>query len=160
MKKRLGMLSLAGLIVMLDQFTKYLVDTFHPNIVVISGFFNLTYIKNTGAAFGIFQGKQTLLISVSLLAMGLLLFLLFYEREEKTGLLLALALILGGTCGNLIDRIRSGAVIDFLSFYIKQYQWPAFNIADSSISIGVGLLILVTLLESRKENVSQKEVQE
>lgn len=151
MKKRACMLSLSVFIVIFDQFTKYLVGTFQPNMVVIPGFFNLTYVKNAGAAFGIFQGKQTFLIGVSLLAMGLLLFLLLHEREEKTGLLAALALILGGTCGNLIDRIRSGVVIDFLLFYIKQYQWPAFNVADASISIGVGLLILVTLLESRKE---------
>lgn len=156
MKKRVCMLSLSGFLVILDQFTKYLVDTIHPNMVVIPGFFNLTYIKNAGAAFGIFQGKQTFLIGVSLLAMGVLLFLLFREREEKTGLLLALALILGGTCGNLIDRIRSGVVTDFLLFYIKQYQWPAFNVADSSISIGVGILVLVTLLESRKESTSQE----
>lgn len=156
MKKRACMFSLSGFIVFLDQLTKYLVDTFQPNIVVIPGFFNLTYIKNAGAAFGIFQGKQTFLIGVSLLAIGLLLFLLLHEREEKTGLLLALALILGGTCGNLIDRIRSGVVIDFLLFYIKQYQWPAFNVADSSISIGVGVLILVTLLEGRKESKSQE----
>ncbi|GAK56119.1 lipoprotein signal peptidase [Candidatus Vecturithrix granuli] len=156
MKKRVCMLSLSGFIVILDQLTKYLVNVFQPNMVVIPGFFNLTYIKNAGAAFGIFQGKQPFLVGVSLLAMGLLLFLLFHERQEKTGLLLALALILGGTCGNLIDRIRSGMVIDFLLFYIKQYQWPAFNVADSSISIGVGILILVTLLEGRKEKESQE----
>lgn len=156
MKKRACVFSLSGFIVFLDQLTKYLVDTFQPNIVVIPGFFHLTYIKNAGAAFGIFQGKQTFLIGVSLLAIGLLLFLLLHEREEKTGLLLALALILGGTCGNLIDRIRSGVVIDFLLFYIKQYQWPAFNVADSSISTGVGVLILVTLLEGRKESKSQE----
>ncbi len=156
MKKRIGMFSLAGLIIVLDQFTKYLVETLRPNMVVIPGFFNLTYIKNAGAAFGIFQGKQFFLIGVSLLAIGLFLFLLLREREEKTGLLLALALILGGTCGNLIDRIRSGEVIDFLLFYIKQYQWPAFNIADSAISVGVGMLILVTLLESREEKTSRE----
>jgi len=155
-KKRVCMLSLSGFIVILDQLTKYLVNVFQPNMVVIPGFFNLTYIKNAGAAFGIFQGKQPFLVGVSLLAMGLLLFLLFHERQEKTGLLLALALILGGTCGNLIDRIRSGMVIDFLLFYIKQYQWPAFNVADSSISIGVGILILVTLLESRNKSTSQE----
>jgi signal peptidase II len=150
------MFSLAGLIILLDQFTKYLVETLRPNMVVIPGFFNLTYIKNTGAAFGIFQGKQFFLIGVSLLAIGLFLFLLLREREEKTGFLLALTLILGGTCGNLIDRIRSGEVIDFLLFYIKQYQWPAFNIADSAISVGVGMLILVTLLESREEKTSRE----
>jgi len=159
-KKRLLMLSFSGVIVILDQVAKYLVETLRPNILVIPGFFNVTYVRNTGAAFGILQGKHLLLAGVSLLAMGVLLFLLFYEREEKTGLLLALALILGGTCGNLIDRIRFGYVIDFLLLYIQRYQWPAFNIADSSISIGVGLLILVTFLESRKESESQETCEE
>lgn len=154
------MLCLSGFVVILDQSTKYLVETFRPNMVVIPGFFNLTYVRNAGAAFGILQGKQMFLTGVSLLAMGVLIFLLFYERENKTGLLLALALILGGTCGNLIDRIRFGYVIDFLLFHIQGYHWPAFNIADSSISIGVGLLILFTFLESRQERESQEIYEE
>lgn len=148
------MLSLSGVIVILDQITKYLIDTVRPNMVIIPGFFNLTYVRNTGAAFGILQGQQWLLTGVSLLAMGGLLFLLLYEREDQTGLLLALALILGGTCGNLIDRIRFGYVIDFLLFYIQDYEWPAFNIADSSITVGVAFLIFVTFLDSRKEKES------
>ena len=147
MKRRFMMLGLAGIIVLLDQGTKYIVNQVQPHFQVIPGFFTLTYVKNTGAAFGILQGKQSLLTAVSVVAMGVLLFLLFYEREERKGLLYALALILGGTCGNFIDRVRLGYVVDFLDFHIQQRHWPAFNIADSAISIGVGLLILLTLWE-------------
>ncbi len=144
------MLSLSGIIVILDQLTKYLVEQARPNFQVIPGFFSLTYVRNAGAAFGILQGQKFLLVGVSLIAMAILLFLLFYEHEKRKGLLLALALILGGTFGNLIDRVRLSYVIDFLLFYVKQYRWPAFNIADTAISIGVGILILVTLLEGRE----------
>jgi signal peptidase II len=150
------MLSLAGIIVILDQLTKYLIDQARPNFQVIPGFFNLSYVRNPGAAFGIFQHKQFFLIGVSLVAAGILLFLLFYEREDRKGLLLALALILGGTCGNLIDRVRWRYVIDFLDFYIGKHHWPSFNVADSAITIGVGVLILATLLETREDNQSQK----
>lgn len=154
MKRRFIMLGLAGIIVLLDQGTKYVISQTQPYFQVIPGFFTLTYVKNTGAAFGILQGKQPLLTAVSVVAMGVLLFLLFYEREERKGLLYALALILGGTCGNFIDRVRLGYVIDFLDVHIQQHHWPTFNIADSAISIGVGLLILVTLREGERAKVS------
>jgi signal peptidase II len=148
------MLGLAGIIVLLDQGTKHVISQVQPYFQVIPGFFSLTYVKNTGAAFGILRGKQPLLAAVSVVAMGVLLFLLFYEHEKRKGLLYAFALILGGTCGNFIDRVRLGYVIDFLDFHIQQHHWPTFNVADSAISIGVGLLILVTLREGERAKVS------
>ncbi len=147
MKRRLAMLSLAGMIVILDQLTKYWINQAKPRFEVITGFFNLSYVQNSGAAFGILQGKLFLLTVVSIAAIGVLVFLIFYEDERKKGLLFGLALILGGTCGNFIDRFRLGYVIDFLDFHIKQYHWPSFNVADSSISAGVGILIFVMIWE-------------
>lgn len=154
MKKRLAILSISGIIIALDQLTKFWISQNRPNFEVIAGFFNIHYVENTGAAFGILQGKQTLLTLVSIIAIGILLLLIIYEREEKRGMLSALALILGGTCGNLIDRIRLEYVVDFLQFYIKlgekHYYWPSFNVADSAITIGVGILVIVTLWQERK----------
>lgn len=151
MQRRVVMLGLAGLIVLLDQFTKFLIDRSRLHFQVIPGFFNLSYVENTGAAFGILQGKQFLLSSISVLAMGVLVFLIFHENPSRKGLLFGLALILGGTCGNFIDRVRLGYVIDFFEFHIKQYHWPSFNVADSAISIGVAILILLMLWEERRK---------
>ena len=121
---------------------------------MIPGFFNLVYVENTGAAFGIFQGKLWLLSAISFAAMVVLSWLIWQGQHERKGMLLALALILGGTCGNFIDRVRLKYVVDFLEFYIKTYRWPSFNIADSAISIGVALLILLTVKDefSRKKS--------
>ena len=154
MKKRLAILSISGIIIVLDQITKFWISQNRPNFQVIPGFFNIHYVENTGAAFGILQGKQIFLTLVSIIAIGVLLLLIIYEREEKRGMLYALALILGGTGGNLIDRVRLGYVVDFLQFYVKlgekYYYWPSFNVADSAITIGVGILIIVTFWQDRK----------
>jgi len=152
-KKRLTILSIAGVIIVLDQMTKFWVSQARSYFRVIPEFFSIHYVENTGAAFGIFQGKQTFLMFVSILAVGVLLFLIIYKREEKGGMLYALALILGGTCGNLIDRVRLGYVVDFLQFYVKlygkYYYWPSFNVADSAITTGVGILVIVTFWQDR-----------
>lgn len=136
-------------IVVLDQATKAVVDRWmplHHSISIIDGIFNLTYIRNTGAAFGIFSGAHEVfrlpfLIGVSLLATGFILVMLNRLRDDATGLVTALAFILAGAIGNLIDRILYGEVIDFLDVYWKHYHWPAFNIADSFITIGVAITI-------------------
>ena len=154
------MFSVAGFVVLLDQMTKYWINQHRPYIQVIPGFFNITYVENRGAAFGILQGRQFLLTIVSLIAMAILSSLLLYEKKEKKGLLVALALILGGTCGNFIDRIRLKYVIDFLDFHIKQHHWPSFNIADSAISVGVSLLIVITLWEEYSKGKSQETLKD
>ncbi len=156
MKIRLAMFSLAGLLILLDQGTKFLIRQTRPNIQVIPGFFNMTYVENRGAAFGILQGKIWLLIIVSLIASAIFVFLILRENPERKGFLIALSLILGGTCGNLIDRARLNYVVDFLDFHIKQHHWPSFNIADSAISTGVGLLIIVTLWEEFTRDKQQE----
>jgi signal peptidase II len=140
-------LSLLVLIVALDQTTKFIVDRImplHHSIPVIDGFFSLTYIRNTGAAFGIFAGsadafRLPFLILFSLLAIAFVVGMLRRLPESERGLIIALTLILGGALGNLIDRILYGEVIDFLDFYWDGFHWPAFNFADSFITVGVAL---------------------
>ena len=136
-------------IVVLDQVTKTMVDrsmSLHDSIPIIDGFFSLTYIRNTGAAFGIFSGAHEVfrlpfLIGVSLFAAGFIMVMLKRLPDDATGLITALAFILGGAVGNLIDRIAHGEVIDFFDVYWKQYHWPAFNVADSFITIGVAITL-------------------
>jgi signal peptidase II len=138
-----------GFIIIADQLTKYIVDRTMPlnySIPVIENLFSLTYIRNTGAAFGIFAGSHEafrlpFLISVSLVAIGFILVMLRRLNSSETGLITALAFILGGAIGNLIDRVAYGEVIDFLDVYWSGYHWPAFNLADSFITIGVGITI-------------------
>lgn len=125
----------------------------HHSIPVIENFFSLTYIRNTGAAFGILAGSHeairlTVLVVFSLVAIGFILVLLKRLPSGETGLITALAFILGGAIGNLIDRIAYGEVIDFLDFYWSGYHWPAFNLADSFITIGV-LIIAYYLIRAK-----------
>jgi signal peptidase II len=130
-----------------DQLTKWLVvRSVSPDEsrVVITGFFTLVNWRNTGAAWGMFQHYNLLLTTVSLLTV-LALYLFRHSLQlHRMGPRISLGLIAGGIIGNLIDRIRIGSVVDFLSFYVGQYHWPAFNVADSAICVGVGLYILLS----------------
>ena len=136
-------------IVLLDQATKWIVDRTMPlyhSIPVIDGFFDLTYIRNTGAAFGILAGsgaafRLPFLVFFSLLAIGFIIVMLRRLPERETGLIIALTFILGGAIGNLIDRFAYAEVIDFLDFYWGNYHWPAFNVADSFITVGVTIAV-------------------
>ena len=146
-------------IVICDQITKAIVDrtmSLHDSIPIIDGFFNLTYVRNTGAAFGIFSGSHEafrlpFLILVSVIAIGFVLVMLKRLRYEATGIAAALAFILGGAIGNLIDRALYGEVIDFLDVYWSNYHWPAFNVADSFITIGV-TITLFYLIRAKGED--------
>lgn len=137
--------SLLVSIILLDQASKIAVDRIIPlnhSIPVIENLFNLTYIRNTGAAFGIFAGenlplRRALLIGFSVVAIGFVVVLLKRLPGEEKGLIVALTFILAGAIGNLIDRLVYGEVIDFLDFYWSKYHWPAFNFADSFITLGV-----------------------
>jgi signal peptidase II len=143
------LLIIAGSICILDQVTKVSVVAtiaVYDTIPVIPGFFNLTHIYNPGGAFGFLarttsELRHLFFLASSFAAMGLIL-LLYVKTPPKQRLLeTALALILGGAFGNAIDRIRIGKVIDFLDVYIKDLHWPAFNVADSAITIGICLFI-------------------
>jgi signal peptidase II len=149
----LGIVTLVSL--SLDQWTKYLVDSrfaLHESVTLIENFLHLTYVRNKGAAFGIFADSALRIpffIAVSIIALGGILWYLHRLSEEQRLLHWALALIFSGALGNLIDRIRLGEVIDFLDAHWYQYHWPAFNVADSAICIGVGLLLLDLWNEER-----------
>ena len=137
--------TLLGFIILLDQLSKLIVDRTMPlnySIPVIENLFSLTYIRNTGAAFGILAGSDAayrlpFLIFFSLLAIGFIGMMLRRLPESEKGLITALTFIMGGAIGNLIDRVVYGEVIDFLDFYWSQFHWPAFNFADSFITLGV-----------------------
>jgi signal peptidase II len=150
---------LALLVVLLDRWTKRLVATriaMYRQIQIIPGFFRLTHTENTGAAFSLFADspshwKTALLIGFSLLAMVIVTVLLWKQTRAFTMTGVALSLILGGAVGNLWDRVASGRVVDFLLFYVKRYEWPVFNFADSAIVVGAGLLVLEMLLHKAQE---------
>ena len=144
---------LALIVVLLDRWTKRLVAARIPmftHIQIIPGFFRLTHTENTGAAFSLFADspshwKTGLLIGFSVIAMVIVSVLLWKQRRALTITGIALSLILGGAVGNLWDRVASGRVVDFLLVYVKQYQWPVFNLADSAIVVGAALLVIEIL---------------
>jgi signal peptidase II len=145
--------------VVLDQISKVqIMQTMrlHESIPVFSEFFSLTYIRNPGAAFGLLasSGQMFRLIFfgvTSVFALGLLGMIFFRLRQDDWVGQLSIAAILGGAIGNLLDRVRFGEVIDFLDFYVNGYHWPAFNVADAAISVGVFFLILHFALDKKEE---------
>jgi signal peptidase II len=151
---------LALLVVLLDRWTKRLVAariSMYTHIQIIPGFFRLTHTENTGAAFSLFADspshwKTGLLIGFSFVAMVIVSVLLWRQARALTMTAIALALILGGAVGNLWDRVASGRVVDFLLFYVKQYQWPVFNLADSAIVVGATLLVIEILFSRPHKN--------
>ncbi len=144
-----------------DQLTKAVVEAtipLHDVHPVIPGLFRLTHVKNRGAAFGIFADsaspmKLEFLIVLSVISLAVVLTLLWRQNPAARRTGVGLALILGGAFGNLFDRIAHGSVVDFLNFYVQSYQWPSFNVADSAIVIGAGLLILDMLVTPAKGQV-------
>ncbi|MBW1740253.1 MAG: signal peptidase II [Deltaproteobacteria bacterium] len=142
-------------VLLVDQVTKGLVmQTFplHENVEVIPGFFNLTHIRNTGGAFGLLAGetfrlRAVLFFGMSFVALGIIFYLYTRIPSGQPWLDAALAMTFGGALGNLIDRLRFGEVIDFLDFHIGTLHWPAFNVADSAISVGVGIFCFYFLFK-------------
>jgi signal peptidase II len=144
---------IAVLVVALDRFSKWIVAhrlSLHDSIPVIPGFFRIIHAENPGAAFGLFSEspsdfKAGVLIFFSVVALLIVSALLWKNSHTFTSTGIGLALILGGAIGNLWDRVISRHVVDFLLFYVGQYQWPAFNVADSAIVAGAGLLVFEIL---------------
>lgn len=138
-KKEITISAIALVVIILDQLTKLWVDAsmkVGQSIPLINNLFHLTYTQNTGAAFGILKNHQLIFILFALFVISLILY--YWKRiPQKNIIIVPIGLILGGTIGNLIDRLRFQYVIDFLDFRI----WPTFNIADSAITIGAILLI-------------------
>ncbi len=154
------------LVVVVDQLTKlWVVQSFrlYESMEVIPNFFNLTYLTNKGAAFGFLAGVTSawrhyfFLILVSV-ALALLCLAWFRMRKDHRFYGPALALIAGGAIGNLIDRVRFGKVVDFLDFYVAGYHWPAFNVADSAITVGVILFLVANFLEERQKKRIKEQI--
>jgi len=141
----------SALVVLLDQITKHLarVSLTPFDTVEVLPFLQFVSVRNEGAAFGLFKGLgNTTFIIVSVAAIILLSYLLTRSREDW----ISLALILGGAVGNLIDRIMFGRVTDFVDVFIGRFHWPAFNIADSALTIGLALLLASSILHTRKRD--------
>lgn len=150
------------LVLILDQWTKGLVTRafeVHQSRPVLPGFFDLTYVQNSGAAFGLFASVDSSLKAIVLNSVAILVFLIVSGYALRTShrsvrLQLGFALILGGAVGNLMDRVRYSYVVDFLDFSISGHHWPAFNVADAAICMGVGLLFL-DMLRGEEEPPAQ-----
>ncbi|HEY4052092.1 MAG TPA: signal peptidase II [Terriglobales bacterium] len=144
---------IAFVVLLLDRLTKRLVAkdiSLHDSVTVIKRVFYITHVENRGAAFGIFndspsQWKIGLLVLFSIVALVIVSALLWKSSHTLTASAIGLSLILGGAMGNLWDRLLNGRVVDFLLVYIGSYQWPAFNVADSAIVVGAGLLVFEIL---------------
>jgi len=157
---RLKAYSTAAAVVALDRFTKWIVETrisLVDSFRVIPGFFDIVHTQNRGVAFGLLDDsaggwQSAILVVLSLAAVGLLTALLWNPRRLDARSLWGFSLILGGAAGNVFDRIVFGRVTDFLLVYIGSYQWPAFNVADSAIVIGCGLLLL-DLLHTKRQAI-------
>jgi signal peptidase II len=151
-------LFIMALVVVSDQITKlWMVQQFslHETLPVIPGFFNLTLLYNSGAAFGILSGlpllwRQIFFISISAAALTALVVMQHKLGPRHFLYPVSFGLISGGALGNMIDRLRWGAVADFLDFHIGKYHWPAFNVADSGITVGIGLFLLLQFWEERR----------
>ena len=152
------MIILTILVILVDFFSKYIVSklmTLNETINLIDNFFRITYVKNTGAAFSIFSNNTILVIIISVVVIGFLLFYIYKNKGNNKLENVSYAFILGGAISNLIDRLVYGYVIDFLDFEILSYNAPIFNLADTFIVIGV-ILFLINTLRSRYDGNSSE----
>jgi signal peptidase II len=153
-------------LIVIDQYTKFMVTLHIPlnySVRVVEGFFNLTHIRNSGVAFGIFSGQQSelkpyLLIFVSVVAIVAILAIFHQTSKEKRLVRTGLILIFSGAIGNLIDRVIHKEVIDFIDFFIDNQHWPAFNVADSCITIGVLFMVVDMFMGDKPSSPSANTV--
>lgn len=155
-------------VAIVDQITKLMVVSniaLGERIQVVPNFFNLTLTFNPGAAFGFLANvendvaRHVLLSFFTLLALLVVFYFLIFDYYKDSVAQASLAMILGGAIGNIIDRVRFGSVVDFLDFYISQYHWPVFNIADSAICVGVAILAFRRPARADGEEAAKQEVE-
>ncbi|SNB47524.1 signal peptidase II [Geobacter sp. DSM 9736] len=158
MKSKYIILSAISLpVLILDQITKVYIDRtmdLHTSITVIENFFNITYMRNKGAAFSFlanFSYRLPFFILISLIAAIVIIVVIRRLRPDQKFAAASLSLIFSGAIGNLIDRVRLGEVIDFLDVHWYGHHWPAFNVADSAICVGVFLLAIDMFIEERRQ---------
>ncbi|MFA5516500.1 MAG: signal peptidase II [Desulfuromonadales bacterium] len=166
MSRFLLLLIVTLVVVPLDQATKLYISShfrLYESVTVLENFFHISYLRNKGAAFGLLADSAfriPFFITVAVLAAaGILVYM--YQISNRQRLLQAgLSLIFAGALGNLIDRVLYGEVIDFLDFHWYEHHWPAFNVADSAITVGVGLMLIDLFLEERKKKGNEKTEKE
>ena len=141
-------------ILLFDQITKLIISSnmnLHDSIEVIENFFSITYVQNTGAAWSILEGSMIFFYFITIIAVVCML--AFYKSSDCDEISAwGVALMLGGTIGNFLDRIRLQYVVDFLDFIIFGYDFPVFNVADIALCVGVGVIILSFILEGVRKN--------
>lgn len=144
-------LCLSFSVALLDQITKYLIrqNLLTGTVTIIPGFFDLCYVQNTGAAWGIMQGLNSWLVILSVIMLGLLIVFRRSILQDTVIHRWATGFMIGGIIGNLVDRIKLGYVVDFLHFFLRDHHFPSFNVADSAICAGVALYILSQVMEAR-----------
>jgi signal peptidase II len=157
-KKHLWVSIIVGIVLVLDQVTKYIVEKhirLHEIITVIPGFFNLTHVRNPGAAFSLFSAApesfRTIFFTTITIIAVVVIIVLIRKTHERL-MVFAFALIMGGALGNAIDRVRYGEVVDFIQWYYRSYYWPSFNIADSAITVAVVLLAIDMLFVKKPQD--------
>ena len=155
-------LATAFAVVVGDQVTKYLIVAnwkLGERTVVFPGFFNIVHFRNSGAAWGMFSGQALFLALFSIAALVFIFARFQALIEGSRARAFALALITGGIVGNLIDRLHLGEVIDFLFFFYRSFRWPAFNIADSAITVGVTLFVITSLFSIGDPHPKREQVE-
>jgi signal peptidase II len=166
-KKYIILLAFSAFLIAIDQLTKMYIHTHYQlgeSSPIIPGFFNFTYVRNFGAAFGFLASSHPMFREIFFLAMPpfalvIILLILRGVRDDDMWQIFSLSAVFGGAIGNYIDRIRFRYVIDFLDFHIQEkYTWPAFNLADSAIVCGVSLLLILMLFEKQKSKSETAKV--
>jgi signal peptidase II len=148
LKRAKHVLFIVFTVIALDQITKYLVINYIGpfDSVKLSPFLHLVSVRNTGAAFGMFKNfSGSFFIGISVVAIIFIIWLIFTSKYNYFGL----SLVLGGAIGNLIDRVRYGKVVDFIDFSVGSFHWPAFNVADSSLTVGIIIIFIILLLKKK-----------
>ncbi|GBE05697.1 MAG TPA: signal peptidase II [Nitrospirae bacterium] len=138
-------------VILLDYFTKWIIETrVHPREVInVLPFLNIVNVKNTGAAFGMLSGLDNrIFIAIAIIAIILVITYILKTTDNFEAL--SVSLILGGAVGNLLDRLKIGKVVDFIDFFAGEWHWPAFNVADSALTIGIILFVLANIRHSKK----------
>ena len=152
----------ATTVIVLDQITKAAIVAkffIHESYTIVAGFFNLVYVMNPGAAFGFLANASAtfryfFFIGITIAVILLIIYYIMKSKPQNMLMVISLTLIFAGAVGNLIDRIRFGAVVDFLDVYIGGAHWPAFNVADSAISVGAVLMIWGMIMNREKAHSS------
>jgi signal peptidase II len=159
-----ALLAIAGTVVALDQLTKYLIVQFlaarpEPSVEILGDWLRLSYATNTGAAFGFMPNQTGLFVAAAIVVVPTIAYFYSTLTDEPWYVRLSLGLLLGGTIGNAIDRVRQGYVVDFIDFGVGALRWPAFNVADSSFVVG-SIVLVAFVIFWQQERSQQRQAED